>query len=111
MQNIGKATGKRIRHLRSIQGLTQQELGEKADVNYKYLGAVERGEKNPTIEHIAKIAKALDVEPYQLLVFKQDVKQNVKEELREKINVLLGKADIKEIEKVYRVIEVMLEQF
>ena len=61
--------GDRIRQLRKAASLTQAELAENADMDYKYLGAVERGERNITIDNIEKIAKGFGIEPYQLFLF------------------------------------------
>ena len=48
--------------------MTQEQLGEKAGVDYKYLGGIERGERNPSAENLAKIAKALGVK-IQIICF------------------------------------------
>ena len=75
--------GERVRQLRKATGLTQAELAEKADMDYKYLGAVERGERNITIDNIEKIAKGFGVEAYQLFLFSlatQQLSQIVTEE-------------------------------
>ena len=56
---IQASLGLRIRSLRQKKGVTQQELGELAGLNYKFLGEIERGLQNPTIQTIYKIAKAL----------------------------------------------------
>ncbi len=58
--------GEKIRYLRKSNSLTQQRLADKADVDYSYLGAIERGEKNPTLETIEKIANGLEIEIYKL---------------------------------------------
>lgn len=42
MGNERKVLGERIRAIRKIKGFTQEELGERADLNYKYIGEVER---------------------------------------------------------------------
>ena len=47
-------------------GLTQQGLGERADVNYKFIGGIERGTENPTVAIIFKLATGLEVEPRDL---------------------------------------------
>ena len=44
MDDIRKGLGKRIRFLRESKGLTQEVLGEKAELSYKFVGEVERGE-------------------------------------------------------------------
>jgi transcriptional regulator with XRE-family HTH domain len=61
--------GKRVRQLRKARKWTQEHLAEKAGMEYKHLGAIERGEKNATINNIEKIARGLEVEPQQLFLF------------------------------------------
>ncbi|OPY84789.1 MAG: HTH-type transcriptional regulator SinR [Syntrophorhabdus sp. PtaU1.Bin153] len=61
MKEIRYWLGGRIRALRSEKGLSQEELGEKSGLHEKYVGAVERGEKNCSVATIEKIAKGLEV--------------------------------------------------
>lgn len=61
------AFGKKVRELRIQKGLSQEELSFKADVHRTYIGMIERAEKNITLINIEKIAKALEVSPYELL--------------------------------------------
>lgn len=56
-----KIIGEAIRHHRKEATLTQEELAEKVDLNPKYLGEVERGEKIISIEALLRIAKAAKV--------------------------------------------------
>lgn len=63
--------GRHIRSLRTIKGWTQQELGYQADVNYKFIGEIERGQQNPSLNILEKIAIALGVELQQLFEFEQ----------------------------------------
>ena len=58
---IKQAVGKRIQSLRKAKKLSQEELAEQAGIHRTYMGAVERGEKNATIETLQKIATALGV--------------------------------------------------
>lgn len=67
MQNIQKIFGENLRTARKSQGLSQEKLGELASLHRTYIGAVERAEKNISINNIAKIAKVLKVEPFELL--------------------------------------------
>lgn len=53
------AFGKKVREVRKKQGLSQEELGAKAKLHRTYIGMIERGEKNITLESMEKIAKAL----------------------------------------------------
>ena len=106
MKEVRKLLGRRIRYLRNLCGMTQEQLGDKADVNYKYLGAIERGEKNPATDNLAKIAGALGVKLHELLIFEHEVEDI--QLLKNKIDDLLGGASIKELKTIYRVIEAML---
>ena len=62
--------GKKIRELREKYNYTQEELSEKADIDYKYIQKIE-GKKPPAlkIDTIEKLAKAFKVKPYKLLEF------------------------------------------
>lgn len=51
----------RVRALRLARGWTQEQLAERAGVHEKFLGAVERGERNVTLRNIARIARGLGV--------------------------------------------------
>lgn len=59
--------GKNIRRLRKGRGLTQEQLAQDAGMAMRYLSGVERGEENPTLRFLIKIAEALGVEPVELL--------------------------------------------
>ena len=61
MSDIAKILGKRIRNYRTSKGLSQEKLAELAKCHATYIGQIERGEKNATIESIEKISVALHV--------------------------------------------------
>lgn len=69
IKDLNKAFGLRIRNVRKKQGLSQEDLAEKAGLHPTYVGGVERGERNPSLESILKIASALEVSPSQLFRF------------------------------------------
>lgn len=58
---VRKAFGKHVRELRKKKGYSQEELADKAGLHRTYIGAIERGEQNVSIDNISRIAKALDV--------------------------------------------------
>ncbi len=60
-QNIREVFGKRVRELRLSKGLSQENLAEKSSLHRTYVGAIERGEQNISIDNISKLATALDV--------------------------------------------------
>jgi len=53
--------GKRIQELRKKKGFTQEDLADLIDVDRSYMGFVERGERNPTLDKLIKIAQALKI--------------------------------------------------
>lgn len=61
MDNITKLVGTRIRGFRKEKRLSQEELAEKCSLHPTYIGQLERGEKNPTIESVMKIANGLEI--------------------------------------------------
>jgi transcriptional regulator with XRE-family HTH domain len=53
--------GKALRACRTSQRLTQEELAERSGLSQKFIGEIERGLGNPTIETVSQIAGALTV--------------------------------------------------
>jgi len=51
--------GATLRRLRIAAKLSQEELGEVADIHRNYIGAVERGEKRISVSALDKIVRAL----------------------------------------------------
>lgn len=56
-----KKFGQKIKELRAERKMTQEDLAFKVSVDRSYMGFLERGERNPTLSTIDKIAKALKV--------------------------------------------------
>lgn len=67
---IYRQLGKRIKHLRMDNEITQETLAFEANLNRNYVGLIERGERHPSIETVNKIANVLKVPIYQLFKFK-----------------------------------------
>ena len=65
--SISKRIGIKIKKVRKIKNLTQEELAYSAGLNRAYIGYIERGERNPSTETLAKIAKALKITTKDLL--------------------------------------------
>ncbi len=58
--DIIKQFGQTVRSLRREKKLTQEELGELANLHFSYIGSIERGERNISLTNIYKICHALD---------------------------------------------------
>ena len=68
MVDIEKIIGDNVRGFRQRLGVSQEKLAEYADVHRTFIGTIERGEQNISVGTIVKVAMALKVEPYVLLV-------------------------------------------
>jgi DNA-binding XRE family transcriptional regulator len=53
--------GKRIKKIRKEQKISQEELAHKAGIHRTYMGKIERGESNPPMQTVNKIASALKI--------------------------------------------------
>ena len=61
MQEVQKKLGRRIAELRKKRGFSQEGFAHECGFHRSYMGAVERGEKNITIQLLTKIAKSLKI--------------------------------------------------
>ena len=61
MSDIEKIIGQRIRNYRTQKGLSQEKLAELAGCHPTYIGQLEHGEKNATLESVEKIASAMGI--------------------------------------------------
>lgn len=64
----------RIRQLRKINKLSQEQLAERAGLHPTFIGNIERAEKNSTITTLERIAQAFNITLIQLLTFPDDKK-------------------------------------
>lgn len=58
---INQKVGKNIKKYRKLRDISQEELADKVKIHYTTLSRIERGESNPPVQTIDKIAKALGV--------------------------------------------------
>ncbi|MCX7550885.1 helix-turn-helix domain-containing protein [Xanthomarina sp. F2636L] len=74
-QKILLKFGAKVRGIRKIKGISQEELAHKADLHRTYIGMIERAEKNITLLNIEKIANALEVDLNDLFKFYNEDKK------------------------------------
>jgi len=65
--------GKEVKRRRDACGFSQEELADRAQVHSSYISQMERGVKSPTLGVICRLAKALQIQPSQLIGALDDV--------------------------------------
>ena len=66
--DIIKVFGENVRKYRIAMGLSQEDFAEKCGLHRTYISAIERFQRNISIENVQKIADALGMESYRLLM-------------------------------------------
>ncbi|MDD3248994.1 MAG: helix-turn-helix transcriptional regulator [Smithellaceae bacterium] len=97
--------GRRIRTLRIAKGLTQQELGNKADVDYKFVGEIERGNMNPSFKVLVKLAKVLGVELPEILRLEQETLDS--KDLETRIRCIVSSLSVDQLQNVLMLLRVL----
>jgi len=67
MRDWRATLGKNVRKLRQRRKMTQEQLSFEAKIDLTYMGGIERGKRNPTLQVMARIADALGVPLTRLL--------------------------------------------
>ncbi len=67
--NLERKFGAKLAYIRKSKKLSQMKLAEIVDMNFNYIGQIERGEANVTIHTMRIIADALDIELKELFDF------------------------------------------
>lgn len=57
-----KLVGQNLRRVRVAQAVSQEQLAFDAGVDRSYLGGIERGDENPSVDTLEKIARILSIE-------------------------------------------------
>lgn len=102
-REITEAVGARIKYLRRMKEISQEELALKAGINPAYFGQVERGLKCPTVDTIYKIAKAMDVSPAEFL--RSEELQDFSEDQVKRLQCLLSRVPAEKLEQVLQIVE------
>lgn len=64
---LQRAVGQNLRALRRERGLSQEEFAHVLGVHRTFMGGVERGERNLTLQTVERLADRLGVDPRTLL--------------------------------------------
>ncbi len=65
--------GRAVRLRRAHSGISQEELGFRAALHRNYVGAVERGEINPTLRTLLKLARGLGIAMSELIHLSEEL--------------------------------------
>jgi transcriptional regulator with XRE-family HTH domain len=65
--SLEQVFGRNVRRFRKERGLTQEALAHEVEIDVSYLGQIERGERNPTLSVVDRIAAVLKVTPVELI--------------------------------------------
>lgn len=67
MSELSKRFGDKIRSVRTAKGISQDKLAVKTQIDRSYIGRIDRGEVNITIDKLYLLAAALECDPKDLL--------------------------------------------
>jgi transcriptional regulator with XRE-family HTH domain len=94
MKDLRHKLGARLKEIRKARGLTQEALAEKVDLTPQYLSRLEGGHQSPSVETVARLAEALDLELCELFDFGH---QGTVKEIRERLRKLIQESREEEL--------------
>lgn len=102
--DLKQEVGKNIQKIRKERKITQENLAELINIETISLSKIETGKSYPTSENLSKIAKILEVEPYEFFIF-EDTKsiEALKNEIISLVNNI--KNDRKKLSKILNAIK------
>ena len=71
IDEINKKVGLNIRLERVKRGISQEILADMAGIARSTMGIIERGEQSPSLQTVAKVANALQLDMYKLFLFEE----------------------------------------
>lgn len=104
MSQIAKTIGQRIRNYRLQLEYSQERLAELSGCHPTYIGQLERGEKNATLESVEKIASALKVPMSTLFEKINDSSQKVGMNIPLECYEMIASKTVQEQEIIYKIL-------
>lgn len=74
--DIVKVFGSNLKKYRCLMGLSQEKFAEKCGLHRTYISAIECYRRSISLENIQRIADALQIESYKLLIAENEEKSN-----------------------------------
>lgn len=111
MTDLRNTVGDRIRAIRKAKGLTQQQLAELSNLDDAYIGAVERGERNFSIDTLEKIVTALKIQPTELFQNHDDLSEIEAAQRRaiDEYAVTVSELSVRQIDTMKRIVREVKE--
>jgi transcriptional regulator with XRE-family HTH domain len=107
--SLSKQIGERVRSFRKAKGLSQEELAEHASVHYTYIGQVERGEKNFSLDTLERVINALDITFEELFRFLPGNNNNIEESQLELLINRIQERKPKDREAILKIFHELLD--
>jgi transcriptional regulator with XRE-family HTH domain len=109
MKSVHSQIGNRIRQYRRRAGLSQEKLALNAGLTVSFLGDVERGVKNASLESLEKLLGAMGITVLEFFDYETEIKPFKDCTALERLSLLLQGRDSTEVEMVYSVVKQILE--
>jgi transcriptional regulator with XRE-family HTH domain len=112
MTTLRNSVGERIRAIRKAKGLTQQQLAELSGLDDAYIGSVERGERNFSIDTLEKIISSLKM-PEQDFFYTESTTETelIKRRSIDEFSVLMNELDTEQMDIVMKIIKEIKRAF
>lgn len=108
---ILEQVGLRLREIRLHMGLTQEQVGEAVGLSYSYIGRIERGQKNISLQTLSKIATVLGVSESEFFVYAGQPQLTTPKDIEIKeILTVLNRQDPKTLSKAKNILIETLKQ-
>ncbi|MFC9710609.1 helix-turn-helix domain-containing protein [Paenibacillus sp. NPDC056933] len=103
MSELRQLIGTRIRAMRNAKGLTQQKLADIAGLDYRYIGALERGERNFSIDTLEKVLLALNMDISELMLASSHNSDFVKQQAIDEFIINIRMLDYEQIKAIQKI--------
>ncbi|UMY54871.1 MULTISPECIES: helix-turn-helix domain-containing protein [Paenibacillus] len=104
MTKLRNSVGERIRAIRKAKGLTQQQLAELSGLDDAYIGSVERGERNFSIDTLEKILIGLNVSAYSLFYNSDNYIDSIQMKIIDNYSSIISELSPKQVQNLNNII-------
>lgn len=103
---LRQQVGQRLREVREVLGISQDEAGHRAGISGKYVGRLERGEVAPTVETLDRLCKALHTNIPDLLTPRITTAADDRQVLVHLVKKIVDDGDDRQVAKLRALIEI-----